>query len=901
MSDQTKPRPILAHLHRLLLWIALPLVLVIGVQGYLAFLQANRAAEGLVRAQVAAVAAEVDAFLADTERSLRLMAARPGVLLMDPQRCDPALADLIAIQPNYANVTVIDATGRLICGARMPAAGQPAVNVSDRDWFQAVMAGRPFAVGAVRRGPVLGRWVSSAAVPIRGADKSVFGAMVVVIDLSKWVLHTATDKRSDEQVLGVLSRDGTMVLRSPDAEKWIGRDTQGSTILADFLRVGEGAFVATGAQGFDRFWAIAPIARAPWIAFAGVSTQAVHAGPLREVGIAFAVILVIVLAAWWLALKASQRLTAPISQLARAAARAGGGDLGARAELTGPAEIAAVARELNLMLELRGSAETALRASEQRLRDTFRLMPDLLTLQTADGVVLDCSDELCRVTGYARDEVVGRNTLDLGLWADPAQGVAWRDSLQRDAQVDGFEFSMRQRGGSTTFMQVSARFLVIGGERLLLSSAHDVSARKQAQDELLATRSHLQATLGAIPDLLFEVGASGRFHGNHTHRADLLAAPPEVFLGKTIAEVLPPDAAAVCMAALREAAEKGWSGGGDIGFWDWDLATGGLIVNERWRTMLGLDPEGPAPGIELWNSLVHPADAPQLARLFEEQILDPAGEGGEVEVRARHRAGHYIWILDKFSVVVRAADGKPLRAVGTHMDITPRKQAELALRASLQEKEALLKEVHHRVKNNLQVISSLLRLESGRSGHAPTQGVLADMQGRIRAMALLHESIYREGHFAAIDLGAYVKQVATQALRSLQTSGTSAQRRLRLELGSVQAGLDQATPCGLLLTELVSNALKHAFGAGGSGEVCVELQPVQGGAPDEWCLRVSDNGVGLPADFAARQQDSLGLQLVASLATQMAGSLVVGAGGGLPDNTAPGASFAVSFTVATLQ
>ncbi len=212
-----------------------------------------------------------------------------------------------------------------------------------------------------------------------------------------------------------------------------------------------------------------------------------------------------------------------------------------------------------------------------------------------------------------------------------------------------------------------------------------------------------------------------------------------------------------------------------------------------------------------------------------------------------------------------------------------RKQAEQALQSSLQEKTALLLEVHHRVKNNLQVISSLLRLEAGRSEHTATKGVLKDMQARIRAMALLHETIYRKGTFAAIDLGTYVGQVASQSIKTLST--TPGAVALRLEINSVQVGLDQATPCGMLISELVSNCLKHGFPPGRTGEVCIELYPLN--KPGQWRLRVSDTGIGLPEGFAARQKGSLGLQLVGDLAIQMGGVLEVGAG--------PQAVFTVDF------
>lgn len=210
--------------------------------------------------------------------------------------------------------------------------------------------------------------------------------------------------------------------------------------------------------------------------------------------------------------------------------------------------------------------------------------------------------------------------------------------------------------------------------------------------------------------------------------------------------------------------------------------------------------------------------------------------------------------------------------VCTFNDITERRRIENALQTSLAEKTGLLNEVHHRVKNNLQVITSLLRLEAGRSDHVDTKTVLDEMQARIRAMALLHESLYRKGIFASIDLGTYLKQVVTQAFRAqLSRAGVV---RLQLDLASVQVSLDQAMPCGLLVNELISNCFKHAFPDDYSGELKVALQLVEGS--DQVHLLVSDNGRGLPADFAEKIENSLGLQLVSDLARQLGGKLEVG-------------------------
>ncbi len=220
-------------------------------------------------------------------------------------------------------------------------------------------------------------------------------------------------------------------------------------------------------------------------------------------------------------------------------------------------------------------------------------------------------------------------------------------------------------------------------------------------------------------------------------------------------------------------------------------------------------------------------------------------------------------------------------------DITAIKAIQTALEATVAEKNSLLKEVHHRVKNNLQIITSLLRLESRRSTHAETTTVLGEMQARIRAMALLHESLYRSGTLASIDLGHYLQQLSTQAFRT--QSMDPAAVALQLHLGTVQIGMDQAIPCGLLVNELISNCLKHGFPTGSTGQVSIDLRPLA--LQQQWCLRVCDNGVGLPHDFEDRRERSLGLQLAADLARQIGGALDIS------PNVDKGVAFTVEFKV----
>ncbi|MCX6873725.1 MAG: response regulator [Verrucomicrobia bacterium] len=211
------------------------------------------------------------------------------------------------------------------------------------------------------------------------------------------------------------------------------------------------------------------------------------------------------------------------------------------------------------------------------------------------------------------------------------------------------------------------------------------------------------------------------------------------------------------------------------------------------------------------------------------------------------------------------------------------KQAEAAQLQSLHEKEALLMEIHHRVNNNLQIISSLLRLQANKIDHPGATAALLDMQHRVRSMALIHEQLYDSQNFTAIDLAAFLRHLTNQLFRSLVLNPRTIQ--LHFELAPVHLKMDLAIPCALLVNELLTNAFKHAFPAGRSGELRVTLQPHADG--HGWRLCVADNGVGLPPDLDLNDLTSLGLQLVTDLTRQLGGRLQLGAG--------PGAVFELEF------
>ena len=196
-------------------------------------------------------------------------------------------------------------------------------------------------------------------------------------------------------------------------------------------------------------------------------------------------------------------------------------------------------------------------------------------------------------------------------------------------------------------------------------------------------------------------------------------------------------------------------------------------------------------------------------------------------------------------------------------DNTERKEIDRKIRDSLKEKEVLLQEVHHRVKNNLQVISSILNLQTSYVDDPKTLEILRESQQRIKSMSFIHETIYRTADFSRLEFMDYIKTIASNLIQSYRTG--SLELEFRPEMESVGLNLDQAIPCGLIINELVSNALKYAYKGRKKGVLTVVLREEEG----DVILAVKDDGVGLPADFAFEKNNSLGIQLVYALLDQL--------------------------------
>lgn len=282
-------------------------------------------------------------------------------------------------------------------------------------------------------------------------------------------------------------------------------------------------------------------------------------------------------------------------------------------------------------------------------------------------------------------------------------------------------------------------------------------------------------------------------------------------------------------------------GGVDIVILDLGLPDGdGMDIVRRVRK---LAPEVPVIVLTGWD------DDAAVAEAMKEGVQDYLVKG-QIETRALPRALRHA--IERFRLLTRAA------------------VANIELERRVHEKDILLGEIHHRVKNSLQVVSSLLSLEAARITDPSVIEMLQSTQNRIRSMALIHQTLYQSNDFAHVDFHAFLRSFVPTLIQSYSLHPERIE--LTFHVAEVRLPIDAAVPCGLIVNELTSNALKHAFPDGRSGQIVIDFSHDR---DNHATLSVTDDGVGIPEDFDFDRSDTLGVQLVHVLAGQLCGVVTV--------------------------
>ena len=252
-------------------------------------------------------------------------------------------------------------------------------------------------------------------------------------------------------------------------------------------------------------------------------------------------------------------------------------------------------------------------------------------------------------------------------------------------------------------------------------------------------------------------------------------------------------------------------------------------------------------------------------------IIPPDLSAEEALTRLTGQDAEYALVVDEHILLGMIS----LTRLQEYGQVAERERVEETFKASLRQQEMLLREVHHRIKNNLQIISSLLDIQASSVEDPHIAEMFLDVQNRVIAMALIHETLYQSGDLRMVNFGVYVRNLTEQIFRS---SNVPPHRiALQIHVDEVMLDTKQAVPCGLILNELLSNCLKHAFPDERGGEIHIELRS---DAAPQVTMIVRDTGIGIPSGMDSHHPQTLGLQLVHSLTEQLGGALETKSNGG---------------------
>ena len=554
------------------------------------------------------------------------------------------------------------------------------------------------------------------------------------------------------------------------------------------------------------------------------------------------------------------------------------------------------------------------------------------------GRFIDVNTACVRILGYSsKEEILKRNVSDFYL--NPEERTKLSQKIKKLGFVRNEEITLKQQDGTPILCSISAVAVKDeqGTTKFFDGVIEDITVRRKAEEALRESKERYQALFDRSLHAVFVHDFSGRFLDANKAALRMIEYKedemPELDFGSLLDKKQLPRA----LAGIKEIIETGSQKKPTV--YRLKTKSGGHIWAETEATLLYKRGEpfaiqGIARDItdqkeaeealresekqyraifESFHDVYYRTDRDGIVTLISPSVKNQAGYSPEdvvghpvtdfyldpderesfnqtlkmkgfvndYELQLLAKDGRVIEVSAS-SKLVFGKNGKPVGIEGLLRDITDRKQADREIQASLKEKEVLLLEIHHRVKNNMQIISSLLNLQSSKVKDTEVVGMFQESRDRIRAMALIHEKLYQSKDLAQVNLAQYIESLYLHLYHMYRVDSSAI--RLNKHIEDVFLDINIAIPIGLVINELVSNALKHAFPNGSQGEICIELSCEMEG---KYRLLVKDNGVGLPPGVDIENPDTLGMQLVYDLVAQIGGKIDI--------DSCDGAAFQVTF------
>ena len=570
-------------------------------------------------------------------------------------------------------------------------------------------------------------------------------------------------------------------------------------------------------------------------------------------------------------------------------------------------------------------AEVALQETLEEHRALIETTDTGYVVLNAEGRVLGANREYVRLSGHGSvEEILGHNVIE---WTAPHDIQRNAEEVTRAVErgsVHNFEIEYVDRQGTATPVEINATILHTSEGLRIVTLCRDITERRRTSDERRESEEKYRATFETTGTATVLIEADTTISLANREFELLSGYSREDIEGKkSWTEFVVPQDLDRMLTQHRIRRERGEAAARryEFGFVNRRGETRDILLTidvipgtkqsvasladltehkrtaralqeneELYRTLVTTVPDlivrtdlsgkvvfvnetgFPSWGYAKMDAIV----GKNMLAFIAEEERERAARNAEIMFQQRLGPREYTLILEGrpnlncevAGNVLRDGQGRPSGMVYVVRDITERKHVQDQIVASLHEKELLLKEIHHRVKNNMQVISSLLSLESQKVDDVRVKELFRESMNRIRSMALVHEKLYRSDNIAAIDFDDYLRSVTAQLLRFYHKEGINC----TVDAKNILLGVDAAIPCGLIVNELVSNTFKHAFAGRKEGSVVVGLHRRDNGLLE---LTVHDNGVGFPRGVDFREMRSMGMTLVKALTEQISGRIAL--------------------------
>ena len=570
-------------------------------------------------------------------------------------------------------------------------------------------------------------------------------------------------------------------------------------------------------------------------------------------------------------------------------------------------------------------AEKSLKESEEKYRTLFNSSPDYTILVGLEGNLIDVNDSAQKIVGLSEGDLIGKPFTKLEFLLDeemPLHMEKFSQTLKGEF-IAPYESKFIDKNGEIRHVETYFKPLKKDGEIFAFNViAHDITERKKAEEALQESEKKYRDLAELLPQPVFESDLNGNITfanrmgletfgftqedlDNGLKTNQVLAPEDHVKAMEDTQRILNGEGLSIgeytglrkdgttfpMIAYVNPIIQKNkiiGSRGVLIDISELKKAEEALNISNMYNRSLieasidplvTIGPDGKITDVNHSTELVTGYSRDDIIGTdFSDYFTEPEkARSGYKEVfregwvfdyplEIKHKDGQVTPVLYNASVY-RNEDGKVIGVFAAARDITEVKKAENKVKASLKDKEVLLKEIHHRVKNNLQIISSLLDLQANYVDDMETVTVLQESQNRVKSMAMIHEMLYQSNNLSNIEFSGYIRILVQDLLYSY---GVKSNIKPVINVEHIILNIETAIPCGLIISELISNSLKYAFPDNRSGEIFISFDS------DEWEfeLVIGDDGVGLPKDLDFKNvESSLGLRLVNMLVDQLDGSI----------------------------